>query len=159
MAQITSASSRMKASCTAVPLVGVETGVIRQRPDPQSAQVLRSRVRRRPGEGVDDSALTRSLQAEASDRLSHPDLTPVVLALLDHVDVQVGPEKGTAELHGVRQSQLSLDVPGHLCGGGGSQRQHRHAESRLEAEEVAIRRSKVVTPLTDAMRLIDGDEA
>ena len=75
------------------------------------------------------------------------------------MDLEIGSEERAAELGGVHQSQLIGDVAGDGLGCGGGEREHGNPETGLQSGEVAIGGSEVVTPLADAMCLVDGDQA
>ena len=84
-------------------LRGIEARVIGQRSQAEARQILRRRLRRRTRQRVHDAALSAPGEAQPSYRLLDPDAPTSVLALLEHVDVQVGSEEGAPKLDRVDQ--------------------------------------------------------
>src|SRR5262245_58820375 len=59
-----------------------------------------------------------------------------------------------------RKAQLARDVAPHPLGGCGGERVERRVDKLVaQAPELAVFRAEIVSPLADAMRLVDGDEA
>ncbi len=82
-----------------------------------------------------------------------------MLALLEDVDVEVGSEERAPEAEGISQPELRRDVSGDLRCRRGGEGEHGHAEPALQPLEIAVGGAEVVTPLRDAVGLVDGDEA
>ena len=62
-------------------------------------------------------------------------------------------------LIGWRESKLLLDILHHLRCGCGSECQHRHTRQQLpDFGYLKIRRTEVVAPLRNAVRLVDGEQ-
>ena len=92
------------------------------------------------------------MAAEDRERLRHS-----VGAGHDPVD-QIGTVEDTDEHRGVAEVQLLCDIVPHPgCGGGREGMQAGLRESLPEQGQLAVLRPKVVSPLADAMGLVDRE--
>ena len=137
-----------------VPLAHIawQAGVIGQRIKARIHQLLRGLLHLAPREAIDNARL---IPMAVQKRLQvHPGT-----ALHLHPVANVGPVKAADEAHGLDERQAGGNLlPGAQVGGGG-QRHARHAgEALREHVQPQVVLAKVVPPLGDAMRLIDGDE-
>ena len=106
-----------------------------------------------PAQAVDDAALAFVLEHEACDVLVH------VLRLGAYLVVEVRTIERAAELLGVGDAEVLLDVGPHLVGGRGGQGDDgRFANLVCQGPYVAVLGTEVVTPLRDAVCLVDGIE-
>jgi hypothetical protein len=63
------------------------------------------------------------------------------------------------ETHGIVESELRQDIVLHDGGGRGGKRQHRRGTQQVQVlAEHAVVGAKIVAPLRDAVRLVDGDK-
>src|SRR5690606_30296756 len=111
-------------------------------------------VRGGDGEGVDDARAGQPVQVPAQ-----PGGAPHRVVEADHRQVQRLAVEAAAQHHGVG-ADLGGDVGDHPVVGGGGGGQHRDvgAEVGDEGADTAIVGPEVVTPVRDAVRLVDHHE-
>ncbi len=79
--------------------------------------------------------------------------------LLDDGVADVRPVEAGDETGGAVQAEALADVPARLRIGGGGQGEERHRRKELaQAAELEILGAKIVPPLRDAVRLVDGEQ-
>ncbi len=132
-----------------------QLAVIEHRADAGFDQRRVHRGRRLYRRGVD--------QARARARRDQRDDALELVALVGHLNdavVQVRPVHAGVDDGEAADAELARDVGDDRVGRGRGQRQDaRLAEARQGAADLEERRPKVVSPLRDAMRLVDDDEA
>ena len=105
---------------------------------------------------VDDA---RALARRAPGRRARASLSPS-LRHLDDAVVQVRPVDAGVDDREAADAELARDVGDDGVGRGRGQRQHRRpAEARQRVAELEERRTEVVPPLRDAVRLVDDEQA
>ena len=133
-------------------LVAVHPGVVGQSLDAVHAQRFRDLLHTLAAQTVHNAAFACVLQA-----VSHDLLKGVLLGA--HLVEQVVPVEGRLEHHRVRHVQVLLDVQLNFRGGRGRQRHDGDVgdvfHNRLDA---AVFWAEVVSPLGDAVRLVDRDK-
>jgi hypothetical protein len=136
----------------AMPLQVGQTCVVRERADASLHQPRRQRIDFAARGAVDDPRLTLTTGEDVLN-------LPLQLRAREHAINQVGTIERSHQLNRLAQLELSSDVAADPCGGCGRERvQADRGERRAQASELTIFRSEVVPPLTDAVRLVDGNE-
>ena len=103
-------------------------------------------------EAVDDAGLARTPVEERLELVQR-------LALVDHGVADVGAVEAGDVDRRVRQPEAPPHVVAGLGIGGGRARDEGHAgEQRAQAAELYVLRAEVVTPLRDAVCLVDGEQ-
>ena len=133
-------------------IAGVHAGVVGQRTNPLLVQPLGRTVDLGAGEAIDDAGIAGVAGEEALQ------LAARVVALDDRI-ADIGPVEAGGEDARIGEAEPLDDiVPGGGVGGSG-QRYARHAGIvGGDRGELAILGAKIVAPLADAVRLVDGDE-
>ncbi len=143
-----------KAVLVGLPHAGVEPGVIRQRGDAVLLQQPGNLFHAFARLAVDDPGFAFVLAFDEAQQLRRG------ILLLDDGVSDVGPVEAADELARVLQLQPFQDVLARDRIGGGGQCHARHRGiSLVQHRECAVFRAEVVTPLADAMRLVDGEQA
>src|SRR5690606_7922640 len=104
---------------------------------------------------IDDAALSGARTDERQDlaaRIAAP--TP-----LARRDLQVGANGRALEAGRLAHAELLEDVARDGSRGRGGEREHGYVELLLEPLQAAIGRPEVVSPLADAVRLVDYEQA
>ena len=134
-------------------LVG-KSGVVGSGIDALLLQFLGHHLRVLPRQAVDDARIARSLGDKLEDVLQFL----LLGALPSHRQAEVGTVE-TAHERLAREMKLMDDVFSGDFVGSGSERHHRYAiELLMEESELGIFRTEIMSPLTDAVSLIDGEK-
>ena len=125
--------------------------VIGRRRDAIESQARRQILGRLAGETIDDAAFVRSFTQQGNN-------LRVSLGLGGDAVAEIRPVEARHVLRRVAHLQLLTDVVPHAARGGGRQRNDRHFwKTPAQFGQLAVLRPEVVTPLADAMRLIDRE--
>ena len=128
-------------------------GVVGSGVDVVGAQHLCQLFHAPAAQTIDDAALAFVLEHEAGDVLVH------VLRLRAYLVVEVGTVERAAELCGVGDAEVLLDVGPHLVGGGGCEGDDGRLPYLVgQGTYVAVLGTEVVTPFRDAMCFVDSIE-
>src|SRR4051794_5098525 len=104
-----------------------------------------------PSDAIDDAGLA-AMTAEHLLDLRH------FIAPRNDAIGEIRPVEVADQLDVVAKPELLGDVAPHAFGGGGGERVQRRLRKELaQLAELAVFRTKIVTPLADAMRLIDRE--
>ena len=95
-------------------IVGLHACVIGECFQAKGGKVLSGALGRCSRQGVHDAALTATIDAQPPDRLSSLDAAPVVVALLEQVDLEVWSEERAPEALGVHEPELVFDITGNF---------------------------------------------
>ena len=126
--------------------------MVRPRPHTRFGQPRRQRVDFFPGGAVDDAGLACAPGHHVED-------LPLQAGAREHAVDEVRAIERADELDRVLEPELRGDVAAHACGrrrGVGVQADARKVAA--QPAELTVLRAKVVPPLADAVRLVDGDE-
>ena len=130
-----------------------EAGMIGERSTPARAQPGRGLLGRATRQAVDDPRIGRMFGGEKTPQLLQRAL------LRDDAVEQVRPVIPRGENPRFRQSQLSDDVAPRRAVRGRGQRHHRHSRKALfEDRELLVLLAEIVSPLRNAVRLVDGEK-
>ena len=153
VAQTTQSSSRRNASWLADPHAMVEPGVIGQRPSAGAGKLLGQFLRPAARGAVDDAALA-AMGLEPFDELAGR------VGLRPHRKKEVRPVERADEDSRPPDEQLVGDLAAGRRVGGRSHGDGLHAAERFDdLAQAQIFGTEVVTPLRDAMGLVDGEAA
>ncbi len=134
-------------------LGSVHAGMVGERLDAVHHEGLGDLLHFLAAEAIDDAAAAGVLFHEADDLAGH-------VLLGSDLIVEVGPVEGILVGGGLGDIEVLEDVLLHLFGGRGGERDHGHALDLIEdGPQPAVFRSEVMPPFTDAMGLVDGEEA
>jgi len=135
----------------AVPLLGVEAGMVGPGQKPLGGEPGRQPFGLAPRDAIHDRGLA-AVAAEDRERLRD-----AVGAGHDPVD-EIGAVEGADEHRRVTEVELLRDVVPHPgCGGGREGMQARPWEPLPEQGQLAVFRPEVVAPLADAVRFVDRE--
>ena len=127
----------------------IETGVVRQCPDAIALQLRGKLIHALAREAVDDARAAIAARKLSQFRVRRPRLRA-------HGVVQVGAIETRNMDARLAQGELLHDVlPDPLRGSGGEGSDRHLGKSRAYAMELAILRTEVMTPVRNAMRLVD----
>ena len=136
----------------APPLVRRQAGVVGGGVHVVRAQPLGDLLRALARKAVDDARLARVPGEELRELVQR-------LALLDHGVADVGPVEAGDEHRRLGEPEPQAHVVARLrVGGGRAGDDGRAGEEASEAAELYVLGAEVVTPLADAVRLVDGEE-
>ena len=131
---------------------GIHAGVVRQRIDAMAGEEECHLVDSIACQAIDDAGLARVLVADEAQQLL------ARLALLDDAIADVGPVEAGNENTRLHQQAFDDFVPRRVIGGRG-QRNARHRRKALAQDrERTVFRTKIVSPLRDAVRFVDGEQ-
>ena len=131
---------------------GIHTGVVGPRPDAVGHQQFGELLDLLAAQAVDDAALALVLLDEADD-------LAIDVVLGTDLVVEVRPVERRLEDRHVGHAQVLLDVHLHLGRRGGRQGDQRRLPDLVDDRaDAAVLRTEVVTPLRDAVGLVDGIE-
>ena len=133
--------------------LGRQAGMIGQGVAPALAQPCGGILDGAPGQAIDDACVAWVLIVEKAQQI-------VASAVLCHHPIeQVGTVVAGGEQACLAEVQPVGDVaPGRLVGGRGQRHQRRVGKALLEDAERLIVAAKIMTPLRDAMRLVDREQ-
>ncbi len=122
--------------------------------EPQAVEMLGDLLAVLDGGDVDD-ALPFHLPEEAAETLP----LRLVPGSRDHLQAQVLAIDADVDHHDLLAAELMADVLHHLGRRGGRERQNRRvAEDRQSLPQRQVGRAKVMSPLGDAVRLVDHED-
>ena len=132
----------------------IEAGVIRHGVDAVFAQEGGGIFHPLARQAVDDAALPGVLLLDKAQQLL------LGLVLFDDVIGQVRPVKAGQEDPRLFQPQVMADLLAGIRVGGGGQGNARHVRKAIgQYAEFPVFRTEVVSPLADAMRFVNGEQA
>ncbi len=136
----------------AAALAVAEAGMVRPRAHARFGQPRRQRIDFLPGRAIDDAGLALAPGHHVED-------LPLQAGAREHAVDEVRPIERADELERVLEPELRGDVAAHAGGRGRGVRVQADAgKVAAQPAELAVLRPKVVPPLADAVRLVDGDE-
>ena len=136
-----------------LPLPRVHAGVIGQRLHAAPAEPCSGLVHAAARQAVDDAGVAAMLRVEESGELL------AGAGLQRDAVLDVRPVEAADEPAGAGQAEPCGDFPPRRLVGGSGQRHPRHArKALLQYGELEVFRPEVVSPLRDAVRLVDGEE-
>ena len=131
---------------------GIHAGMVGARLDAVGQQQLGELLDLLAAQAVDDAALALVLLDEADD-------VAVDVVLGPYFIIEVGAVERRLEDRGVRHAEILLDVHLHLGGGGSRQGDERSRTYFVDdGADTSVLGTEVMSPLRDAVRLVDGIE-
>ena len=144
----------LKRLLIARPFVGLEAGVIGERTDALPRQELRRLFHAFAALAIHNATL---VGMRANER-EHFRAGVAALPFLARRDLEIGPEERPLEARRFPHAELSQNIQRDASGRRRGQREHGHIELLLETLQASVRRTEIVSPLADAVRLIHHEQ-